>query len=55
MLFFSIFAFIIIFILQLAFRGTFENSDTNYEDYLKVKFDSGLINGIAIILVAFGF
>lgn len=55
LLFFGISSFILIFAYQILFEGSFNNQDESYAEYFTVSHDLGVIKGISIMIVAFGF
>lgn len=48
-------SFILIFTFQILFEGNFDNKDEAYDDYWRVRYDLGVIKGISIMIVSFGF
>lgn len=55
LLFGSIILFVVILGFQLGTKGTYLNTDTNFDNYYAIKLDFKLITGISVIFTAYSF
>lgn len=55
MLFYSLFSFVIVLVINYLLKGSADNPDENHNIYYKLKFDRGTVTSISIFLWAYSF